>query len=187
MRPVTDEKEGDEILKGPAALGADGRLEQRFGNVEPAGAPPLHEERLELAEVAPPVIEPRIERFRDEPPRPSRAWAMKLVIGALLLGVVGLVALLQFKPKLDVPIPDGVRESGLLEQLGNDRPPIIISSVPSGATIVIGGKTVGETPWAGENLWAGDTPLILRLTGFQRWEGQIKGGQPVTLDIRLKK
>ena len=188
MRAVTDEKDGDEILQGPAALDASGRLEQRLRNVEPAGGPPRpQEEKLELAEVAPPVIEPRIERFRDEPRNRSRSWAAKVVIGALVLGVVGLAALLHFKPKLDVPIPDGVRESGLLEQLGNDRPPVIITSVPSGATILIGGKNVGQTPWAGENLWVGDTPLILRLAGFQRWEGQIKGGDPVTLDIRLKK
>lgn len=187
MRAVTDQKDGDEILDGPAALGADGRLEQRFGHMEPPGGPPREDEKLELAEVAPPVIEPRIERFRDEPPRPSRSWAIKVVVGALLVGVAALGLLVVFKPRLDVPIPDGVRESGLLEQLGKDRPPIIISSEPSGANIVIGGKTVGQTPWAGENLWAGDTPVVLQLTGFRRWEGQIKGGQPVTLDIRLKK
>jgi len=187
MPPVTDEKDGDQILQGPAALSADGRLEQRFGHVEPQGGPPREEEKLELAEVAPPVIEPRIERFRDAPPNRTRSWAIKLVIGALLTGIAALGALIVFKPNLHVPLPDGVRESGLLDQLGTDRPPLLISSEPTGATILIGGKKVGETPWAGENLWAGDTAVVLQLTGFRRWEGQIKGGQPATLDIRLKK
>lgn len=187
MRTVTDQKEGDEIFQGPAALDADGRLEQRFGAVESAGGPPGQEEKLELAEVAPKVIEPLIENFRDDPPRPSRSWAARVVVGALFLGVVALGALLVFQPKLDVPIFDGVRESGLLGQLSADQPPIVISSEPPGATIALGGKVVGQTPWAGDNLWTGDTPVALQLPGFKRWEGQFKGGQPVTLDIRLKK
>lgn len=187
MRGVTDEQDRDEILDGPAALGADGRLEQRFGHMEPTGGPPHEEEKLELAEVAPPVIEPRIERFRDDPPGRSRSWAIKVVIGALVVGLAALGAFVRFRPELQGPIADGVRESGLLDQLGAERPPILISSEPAGATILIGGKNIGQTPWAGENLWAGDTPVVLQLAGFKRWEGKIKGGQPVTLDIRLKK
>lgn len=188
MHSVTDPKEPDEILQNPASLGADGRLEQRMARVEPVGAPA--EERIELQERAPKAIEARVEQYRDElRARSARPWAARLVIGTLLLGVIALGAFLHFKPKLELGSFDGVREASLFDQVtaGGEAPPIIISSTPTGATITIGGKTVGETPWAGENRWVGETPLTLKLPGYKAWEGKLKGGSPQTLDINLKK
>lgn len=190
---MTDPTDPDEILKGPAALSAEGRLEQRMAKMEPAGAPSAPErpdEPLELADRPPPAIQQRVERYRaDLRARSSRPWALKLVIAILVLGVGGLAALLHFKPKLEWPTVEGVRHATLLDQLGagGEHQPIIISSTPTGATIVIGGKTVGETPWAGENTWTGETTLVLQLSGYRPWEGKLKGGQPQTLDIRLKR
>ena len=190
---MTDPTDPDEILKGPAALSAEGNLEQRMAKVEPAGAPPDPErpsEPIELAERAPPAIQERVDRYRAElRARSSRPWALKLVIASLVLGVGGLAALLHFKPKLELPTVEGVRDATLLDELGagGEHQPIIISSTPTGATIVIGGKTVGETPWAGENTWTGETSLILQFPGYRPWQGKLKGGQPQTLDIRLKR
>jgi hypothetical protein len=164
-----------------------------MAKMEPAGAIPAPEgpaETLELAERPPPAIQQRVERYREDlRARSSRPWALKLVIAILVLGVAGLAALLHFKPKLELPTVQGVRGATLLDELsaGGERPPIIISSTPTGATIVIGGKAVGETPWAGENIWTGETSLILQLPGYRPWEGKLKGGQPQTLDIRLKR
>lgn len=189
---MTDPKDQDDILKGPAALDANGRLEQRLDRVEQAGvpAPAAPEGNLELTARAPKAIEQRVETYRAElRARNARPWALKLVIGALVAGLAGLGALLYFKPKLDLQTLDGVREATILDELaaGGEREPIIISSTPSGATILIGGKAVGETPWAGENLWRGETPVVLKLAGYQPWQGKLQGGKPVTLDIRLKK
>ncbi|MDP1825743.1 MAG: PEGA domain-containing protein [Archangium sp.] len=190
---MTDPKEQDDIREGPAALGADGRLEQRLERVEQAGVPapsPAPEANLHLAARAPKAIEQRVENYRAElRARNARPWALKLVIGALVAGLGGLGALLYFKPKLDLQSLDGVREANLLDELtaGGEREPIIISSTPTGATIIIGGKTVGETPWAGENVWRGETTLVLKLAGYQPWQGKLRGGKPATLDIRLKK
>ena len=193
MGAVTD-KDPDEIFKGPATLGSDGRLEQRLERLEAAGgsqAPrPAPDEKLELAPSAPRSIEARVENYRAElQARSRRPWAMKLVIAALMLGVIGLGALLSFKPKLDLATLDGAREATMLDELtaGGEQPPLIVSSTPTGATILIGGKAVGETPWAGENKWRGETPIVLTLGGYQPWKGKLKGGQPLTLDIRLKK
>lgn len=176
---VTDPTDPDEILKGPAALSAEGRLESRLERVEPAHPPPPEEEKIELAERPPRVIEERIENFRAErAARAQRPWALKLVIAIGVLGVAGFGALIAFQPRLE-----------LLDTLaaGGERPTLLITSTPDGATIVIGGKTIGQTPWAGENLWAQDTPLVLQLAGYKRWEGKVKGGQPQTLDIRLRR
>lgn len=195
MGGVTEKDPDDEIFKGPATLGSDGRLEQRLERVEAAGAGPdvprlASDEELELAPKAPRAIEARVETYRTElHARARRPWAIWLVIAALALGVAALGALLHFKPKLDLESLDGVRESTLLDALtaGGESPPIIVSSTPTGATILIGGKAVGETPWAGENRWRGETLIVLKLAGYQPWEGKLKGGQPLTLDIRLKK
>ncbi len=141
-------------------------------------------------ERAPKLVEARVEKFREEAAaRSARPWAAMLVIGALLLGVISLGAFLTFKPKLELPPFDGVRESTLLDGLtgAGEAAPIIISSTPTGATIIIGGKTVGETPWAGENRWTGETQVTLKLPGYKAWEGKLKGGTPQTLDINLKK
>lgn len=191
MHPVTDPKDSDEIHQGPAALNADGRLEQRLERLEPpATSRPPAEEKLELAERGPKVIEERVETYRTEQrARSSKGGAIKLVIGILVVGVIGLAALLYFKPRLDLPALDGVREATLLDELtaGGEAQPIIISSTPTGATIYISGKAVGETPWAGENRWRGETALVLKLPGYRAWQGKLKGGAPQTLDIKLEK
>ena len=188
MHAVTDPKDSDEIHQGPAALNADGRLEQRLDRVEPPRPPA--EEKLELADRGPRVIQERVENYRAElRARSSKGWAIKLVIGVLVVGVIGLAGLLYFKPRLDLPSLDGVREATLLDELtaGGEAQPIIISSTPTGATIYIAGKAVGETPWAGENRWHGETPLVLKLPGYRAWQGKLKGGAPQTLDIKLEK
>jgi hypothetical protein len=191
MRPVTDQtdqKDGDELFQGPS-LDASGRLEGRFNNVE--APPPPQEERIELDARPRAPVEDRMQTYRAEAQKRSeRPWALKLVVGAMLLGLIALGAFLYFKPKIDLPgVPDGVRPIGILDELtaSPDAPPIIISSTPTGATITIGNKTVGQTPWAGENRWVGQTTVSLKLPGYKTWEGKLEGGEPKTLDITLKK
>jgi hypothetical protein len=196
MQPVTDQtdqkEDGDEMMQGPS-IDANGRLEGRFNNVEapmPAPAPPPREERLDLEARPRAPVEERMQTYRAElQKRSDRPWALKLMLGAMLLGVISLGAFVYFKPKLDLPtIPDGVRPSGIVDQLtSTEAAPIIISSTPTGATITIGGKNVGETPWAGENRWVGQTAVTLKLPGYKTWEGKLEGGEPKTLDITLKK
>jgi hypothetical protein len=193
MRGVTDQtdqKDGDELLGGPS-MDASGRLEGRFNNVEPPAAAPPQEERLELDARPRAPVEDRMQTYRAEAKaRASRPWALKLVAAAMICGLLALGAFLYFKPKLELPaVPDGVRPSGMIDELtaGADAAPIIISSTPTGATITIGGKTVGQTPWAGENHWVGQTAVTLKVPGYKTWEGKLEGGEPQTLDITLRK
>ena len=182
---MTDPKDDDELQKGPV-LGADGTLEQRIARVEQP-LPPA-EERFELTERGPRVVKEHIETFRDEAPPAPRRGALKVVIALVAVGATALVALMVFKPRLETPPEMGVQASSLLnEALSGDAAPLIISSTPTGATVFIDGKERGQTPWAGDNRWVGETALVLQLPGYRPWEGKLKGGEPQTLDIKLKK
>lgn len=186
LRAVSDPRD-DELFKGPT-LDAEGRLENRFAKVEaPAPAP---EAPLELAERAPKVVEPRIETFRDDPvPQRRRSGALKFVIATLVLALVAGVAFVVLQPKLDLSIPEGVREVGFVQEALRppDAAPLVIMSDPPGATITIGDTVVGQTPWAGENRWVGETKLVLQLKGFRVWEGKLTEGKPLTVDAKLKR
>ena len=186
---MTDDTEPDQIPTRPTALDSEGRVVRATPEpASPAAKPP--EEKLELAPRVPRAMQERVDSYRaDLAARNTRPWAMKLVIGALVLGLGGLGALLFFKPKLDLQALEGVREANLLDELsaGGQREPIIVSSTPTGATIFIAGKAIGQTPWAGENLWRNDTTIVIKLAGYQPFEGTLKGAQPQTFDVRLKK
>lgn len=186
---MSDPNERDELSRGPS-LSPDGRLEGRIERVEPPPAlTSLAEAPLELETRAPKAIEARVERYREDlRARNAKGGALKLVVGLVALALIGLAALLRFQPDLRRELPDGVRESTLLEGLlrAPDAPPVIISSTPPGADIHIGGKIVGQTPWAGENRWTGETKVVLQLAGYRKWEGKLNGGKAETLDVRLK-
>ncbi len=184
---MIDPKDDDELQKGPV-LGADGTLEQRLARVEQPLPPAA--ETLELADRAPKVVEERIECFRDEPPAPApRRWPLKLVVALVALGAIALAALTVFKPNLETPPAMGVQVTSMLNEAisGQAAPPIIISSTPTGATVFIDGQKRGQTPWAGDNRWVGETSVALKLAGYRPWEGKLRGGEPQTLDIQLKK
>lgn len=194
MARVTDPNSNDDdLFKGPT-LDASGRLE-RFDKVEKPVPLPLapatkDDAPLELAERGPRKYEPRVEQFRQLPPSKTdrrRRTALIAVVLLLLLGVGGFAAFALFRPRLG-DLPDGVTESSFFRQLNSGEPiPIIITSTPSGAKLTIGTTVVGETPWAGENVWQGKTRVRLQAPGYKTWEGQLEGHKPVTLDIELKK
>lgn len=185
---MSDPKQTEELSQGPS-LTPEGRLEGRLRHVEPP-VTPQPEAPLELAPRAPRAIEARVEQYRaDLRARDRRGPALTLVGGLVALAAVGLLALLRFQPDLRRELPEGVRESTLLEALTRapEAPPVIINSTPPGADIIIGGRTVGQTPWAGENRWTGETKVVLRLAGYRKWEGQLNGGKAETLDAHLKR
>ena len=43
---------------------------------------------------------------------------------------------------------------------------LFIDSTPSGATVLLGGEPVGQTPWAGDNVPGGVTTIVLKRPGF---------------------
>lgn len=212
---MTDPNEDDDALfKGPS-LNAEGRLEGRFGAMEqpvalnthpgvppvagstaaqaalqpPPPAPPA-KPALELARTEAPKYEARIERFREENAArttASRSRALKVVISVLLVGIAAMVAFAVIKPKLPA-IKTGVNPSTVLEQLQGERPPMLVNSTPPGAKLYVGAELIGETPWAGDNRWAGEkVPYRLEAPGYRTFNGTFEGDAPVTLDVTLKK
>jgi hypothetical protein len=189
----------DPLQQGPT-LNADGRLEGRVARIEPEGAgplpPPAEAPVLELAERAPKRPEPEHQGYRPPIPDVRRQRAVRLVLAAAVAGMVLLVAGLLVSrpaqrsgPPLDSGRADTVRESSVIDQLlgGGPKAPAIITSEPAGATVTIGGQKIGVTPWAGDNVWTGDTPVVIELPGYRPWRGTLRGGEEVHLDARLTK
>lgn len=194
LSPMSEADPPDPLQRGPR-LNADGQLEGRLTRIEPEGSgplpPPAEEPVLELAERARTRREPVHERYRAPIPNARRRLAVRLVVVALVAGAVLLAAgLLSSKPPVRPgPAPDTVHEADVIDQLlgGGPKAPAIITSEPAGATVKIGGQQVGVTPWAGDNVWAGDTPVVLELPGYKPWKGTLPGGEEAHLKARLTK
>ncbi|MEW5742613.1 MAG: PEGA domain-containing protein [Myxococcota bacterium] len=181
------ESEPPDFLKGGPALGADGKLEGRLNRIESGGPPPVNDAPLELEERPPKRPESEPVAYRDPLPTPGRRLAVRLIAVAVVAGVALLVAgLLSSRPGRPGNV---VHTNTFLDSLlsGGEKHAVVITSEPAGATVKIAGQVVGVTPWAGDNLWAGDAPVVLELEGFKAWKGTIKGGQEAHLNARLTK
>ena len=188
-----DESEGDlpdgPPLSGPT-LSSDGTLEGRLSRLEPASPgswEPVEASAapLELAEVAPPVVAPLPIRAAATAQKPR--VPLYLVFGSMGLGVLILIGALV----RDVVAPppeskaDEVREVGTFEQLGaTPKGQAVIQSVPDGAEIVLNGKVIGTTPWAGDNV-LGTHVFEIRHVGYRSWRGQLADRTEVTLSVQL--
>jgi serine/threonine-protein kinase len=193
MRRMSEPDPPDPLQDGPT-LNADGQLEGRLARIEAAGAAPLpvpaQQPPLELAERAPKRPEAPVEGYRAPIPARRRSLAVRIVLAAAIAGAVLLGGGLLFsKPGGAGKPAETVHENGLLDRLvaGGPRPPAIVSSEPAGATVRIGGTVVGVTPWAGDNVWAGETPVVVELPGYKPWRGTLRGGEEVNLNARLTK
>lgn len=64
---------------------------------------------------------------------------------------------------------------------------LFIDSTPSGATVVVGGAAVGETPWAGDNAAGGVTTIVLKRAGYADHTLRIDGGTDWSGTVKLSK
>lgn len=179
------ERDDDELFSGPT-LGADGRLEKRTEGIELNTFAPVAatEEPIELARS---TIPPSEEILPEPPPAPlaRRSNALKIIVGAAVIGVLVLAGALIFKP--DLPLPEGVRDSNLFHQMNVARGQVIIMSEPMGAKVFIGDSLVGTTPYAADNRWVGDVPVRLEARGLAPFVTSFQGGKDQTLEVDLKK
>lgn len=181
----------DPLASGPA-LNADGHLERRLARIEPQGAPaPMgaDEPALELAERAPKRPEAPPGSYRAPIPSGRRRLAVRIVVAGVVAGLVLFAAALAQSRSRSGHQRDTVRSASILDQLlaGGPRAPVVITSEPPGATVRVGSDVVGQTPWAGDNVWVGELPVVLELEGYRAWKGTLRGGEEVRLDARLKK
>jgi hypothetical protein len=187
---MSEHEPPDPLGDGPS-LNADGRLEGRLRRIEPESAAPVSpkEEPLELEERAPVRPSPPPGPYRAVPPDLRRRLAVRLVIAAALLGAVLLASGLLASKVRRGPGADTVHASTPLDSLlgGGPKAPVVIDSDPPGATVRVGSEKVGVTPWAGDNVWVGPTPVVVELPGYRAWRGTLQGGEEVHLNARLKR
>ncbi len=191
------DKKNDEEEWNPSGpqLRADGRLtgdlpkQAPNGAVESIAQPPASTlptlDALTTSELVLDVGKPGAVRPQYVEPGPyreavvpSRSGPLKWI---LLLGVLGLAALAAFA---FVP---GLQRKLALPTSGTGKGALVIYSEPSGATVRIAGKSVGETPWAGDNLWGGEVKYEISANGYQPGWGTFQGGADVKLNVKLKR
>jgi hypothetical protein len=167
-------------------MGADGRVEKHVEPIDPNRfePPSAAEEPLELDR--PVTIKPPEEVLPEPPPPPPRrSNAIKVIIGALVVGMLVLAGALIFKP--NIPLPDSVRDSNLVREMSIARGQVIIMSEPMGAKVFISDSMVGTTPYAADNRWVGDVPVRLEAKGLAPFVTSFQGGKDQTLEVDIKK
>lgn len=142
----------------PTSTQVDEGREQRFGALE-----------LEPIAVA-------TERPGDAPPPPEPSAPFPWKRLGLALAVVALVAIVGVGVA-KLKLPAKVAPAGAL----------FIDSTPTGATVLLGGEQVGETPWAGDNAVGGVTTIVLRRPGFTDTTLRIDGGLDWSGTVKLTK
>lgn len=107
---------------------------------------------------------------------PNRSGPVKWILLLVALGAIA-VAVFTLFPGLVRRLPLPTATKGTL----------VIYSEPSGATVKIAGKVVGETPWAADNLWGGEVKYEISAGGYKSNWGTFRGGDNVKLNVKLTK
>ncbi|PTL77884.1 serine/threonine-protein kinase [Vitiosangium sp. GDMCC 1.1324] len=135
----------------------------------------MKEEELELVDRGPK------HGTHYEPPKRPFPWKRVVTTLATLLVVVGVgvVAL----PHLRILMTRALYASGKKQM-----PLLSIQSEPPGALVTIDGTELGNTPMVLDNNYP-DQEISVQLTlkGYKPWKGRFTGGQPVSLEAKLKR
>ncbi len=179
------ERDDDGLFSGPT-MGADGRLEKRTEGIELNTFAPSapNEEPIELDRPAFKPTEELLPEPPPSPPPPKRSIARKVIVGALVVGVLVLAGALIFKP--NIPLPDSVRDSNVVREMGIAKGQVIIMSEPMGAKVFIADAMVGTTPYAADNRWVGDVPVRLEAKGLAPFVTSFQGGKDQTIEVDLE-
>jgi serine/threonine-protein kinase len=168
-----------------AELAADGTVHQ----LEPAPAPapvrseeapapapqpkPTSDEALAPHHLEPLAVEvesrPALQVAPPPPASGGLARALLIAAGVVLLLASGAWAL---RGRLGPTIAPGT---------------LVIDTTPSGAAVIVGSETVGETPWAGQNPAGGVTRIVLRRAGYADGVLVLDGGLDWSGSVTLKR
>jgi eukaryotic-like serine/threonine-protein kinase len=122
-----------------------------------------------------------------EPKRrfPWGRWAMRLgIVGALAAGVYfGRPYLERLLPRAESVV------RGALEKPLTKPPPILITSEPSGARVVVNGEDKGMTPVVMDNDYPPGQQINFEVTlrGYKPFKGTFVGRAPGQFDVELQK
>lgn len=175
-------------IDGPE-LTVDGKLTGplREAPGEPAPDELPKEEPLELKPQRGPLPHAEPAPYRDVG-IPKNPWPMRWVLGLLAAGTVGLVSLVVMGRTEKSLAPHLAKGDGVTANAPAENHPgvVIIDSQPSGASVIIAGRSVGTTPWATDNTYSGNVKFELSLPGYQRAAGSFVGRQDTKVRVTLK-
>ncbi|WNG45238.1 protein kinase [Archangium minus] len=147
----------------------------RPGAVPPPSVLDMREEELELAKRSPK------KGTHYVPPKRRLPWGSAVATVATLLLLSGAAVL--GMPYLR-PLLTRLRDSTNPKQM----PLLSIQSEPSGALVIVDGVELGTTPLVIDNTYPEqDIPVKLTLKGYKSWKSKFTGGQPVALEVKLKR
>ncbi|WP_239013911.1 protein kinase domain-containing protein [Archangium violaceum] len=151
------------------------RPRTRPGAAAPRSVLDMREEELELAERGP-------KRGTEyQPPKHRRRWgsAVATVAALLLLSGAAVLGMPYLRPLL----------ARLRESTGTKEMPLLsIQSEPSGALVIVDGVELGTTPLVIDNTYPeGEISVKLTLKGYKPWKSRFTGGQPVSLEAKLRR
>lgn len=110
------------------------------------------------------------------------AAAVLVIAGAAVLALPALKS-----SNLRASLPRAVSEL----PFGLAQPPaglLLIDSEPGGATVIVGGKNIGTTPIAMDNVWpVGSVEIEVRKKGYKPWTGVFQGRDATQLNVTLKR
>ncbi|MBS1149919.1 MAG: Serine/threonine protein kinase [Myxococcaceae bacterium] len=174
----------DELAAPPAPAAAES---------SPAPAVPLEPERPE-PRVLPLAVEPVSQRLELDRPAPVPDPPLPVPTPDLALAASPERAATRRWPLIAVAVAviAGVAAVGLSgwypsNSVAMKVPDVAIHSEPSGASLRIGDDQVGKTPWTGSNVWTGEVAFELSAPGYLDKRGTFRGGEPVQLNVKLRK
>ncbi|OJT25966.1 hypothetical protein BO221_09020 [Archangium sp. Cb G35] len=137
----------------------------------------MREDELELEERA-----PKQETAYEEP-KARMQWGRPLAILAtlLLLGGAAVVGY-PYLRSLFTRFFYSVTPKQTL-------PLLVFQSLPEGATVAVNGEVIGTTPLVLDNTYVTGqkVPFQVTLKGYRPRKGTFKGGEPVTVDLKLER
>jgi serine/threonine-protein kinase len=139
----------------------------------------MEEEELQLAERAPrPASTFPVD---NGAPLWRRLLRPMKFLAVLLLVAGGLVVAWPHLTKVAITLRYKLGPKPPMTQLS-------IQTDPPGATVIVDGQEMGTTPLVIDNAYPRqEIPLKLTLKGFKPWTGTFAGGQPESLDVRLRR
>ncbi|MCP3103766.1 protein kinase [Myxococcus sp. K15C18031901] len=127
---------------------------------------------------------PRPESDWDAPVSTRRPWGRYAVaLLGVALAVGGSVWLWPHRHTVS-----GRLMASMDRPMAMAAPVLMLLSEPTGATVLVDGKSVGTTPLALDNLYPeGTVPVQVKLKGYRTWQGTFPGGQATRLEVKLQR
>jgi hypothetical protein len=120
-------------------------------------------------------------------PTPTRLRSRTLLFAAVAVAAVGLAETGYYFRVYRPRRQHGAQEQARLAGEARARGGLVVTSVPPGAEVEVGGQPSGRSPLTLPDLRVGSCPVVLRLEGYeeQRLEAEVKEGAVAEIGVAL--